>query len=159
MRILEDTVKDERGPLHRGESFEGDQERQAERFRINLAGGSYRLRKPRADVRLAPRSGGGQAVDAEPTDGRGQERPFVSNVGVVGRLPAQPSVLYGVLRVRRGAEHAVGNAQQHGAVAFECLNLHARLLCLRTHEYPRGMGHPNRSQSARTSMRSFSWGA
>ena len=63
--------------------------------------------------------GAAQAVQREARGHRDQPRLRIVERGDVLRLQAQPGVVQHVLGVGRRAEHAVGQAEQAAAVAFE----------------------------------------
>jgi hypothetical protein len=73
-----------------------------------------RLRQPFADVRFASVRRRTQPVQREPADHGCQPRPQIGDrIGSAGvPVPAQPGILYDVLRVGDGAGQPVGDSQQ-----------------------------------------------
>ena len=70
---------------------------------------------------LAARRARAQHVETDPPDDRRQPGPEVVNSARVGAAEADPRFLDGVVRIGQGAEHAVGDAAQVGAVCLEAL--------------------------------------
>jgi hypothetical protein len=68
------------------------------------------------DALLLQRS---QAVDAQASGDRDQERRYRLDAGPVGLVPAQVGILQKVLGFGARAEHAVGDPEQTGSVRFE----------------------------------------
>jgi len=61
---------------------------------------------------LARAPGQAQAIDGAAGGGGHQPGFGVLDVLLVGAMPAQPDILHHVLGLVRGAEHAVGHAEQ-----------------------------------------------
>jgi hypothetical protein len=62
-----------------------------------------------------------QHVQADPRDDRGEPRPQVLDVGVLGAAEPQPGLLHGVVGLVHRAEHPVGHSPQLGPVGLEPL--------------------------------------
>src|SRR5215472_6858556 len=70
---------------------------------------------------LAPRVARAQHVEADPRDYRGQPSAQVKDAARAGAAEVEPGLLYGILRLGKRAEHAVGHRPQVGTLGLELL--------------------------------------
>ncbi len=80
-----------------------------------------RIRDVGLQRHLAARRARAQHVKADPPDDRRQPGLEVINSARIGAAEANPRFLDGVVRIGQGAEHAVGDTTQVGAVCLEAL--------------------------------------
>ena len=80
-----------------------------------------RIRDVGLQRHFAARLARSQHVETDPPDDRRQPGPQVVNSARVGAAEADPGLLDGVVRIGQGAEHAIGDAAQVGAVCLEAL--------------------------------------
>src|SRR5579885_1204245 len=114
----EHVVQQERRALERREALEDEHERQRDVF-LDLLFVDDRIGKPGADVGLAPMARRFEMIETEPGHGAAQEGFRFANLGAIGPHPADESLLHRILGIRDRAEHAIGDAGEHGAQRIE----------------------------------------
>jgi len=136
-REVEHLMQDEHRPLQGRQRFEHREEGHGDRLRLGGALvargglGRDRLREPLAHVALAPPPRRADLVEAEPRHHRGEVRARRLNVFRVGG--AEEGILHDVLGVGGAPQHAVGDAHQPRALAFEHRRVdHARASAARS---------------------------
>src|SRR5258705_10824531 len=78
-----------------------------------------RLRKPNSNLLFPLRPRRFEMVDAETRDNRGEPRLGRLDFARLNFLPAEKRLLHHVFRIRRAAEHPVGDAKKELAVLLE----------------------------------------
>jgi hypothetical protein len=121
----EDIVQEETRPLQRGEPFQQQHECYGNVMRQIVGPPAikgfvdHRFRQPLADIELAPRSGGLNAIEAQPRHHGAEIVSRLLDDRAVGGVPAQVGILHHVLRLGARAEHAISKTRQRAPVRFE----------------------------------------
>ena len=121
-RIAEDVVEEIRRTLERAQLLEQHEERQRQAVGVLDRGDvvvDHGLGQPGAGVRLAPRPGRVDLVEAEPRHDGDQVGPHRLDRLLAASQPPDARLLHDVLRVRRAPEHAVRDAEEQRAPLLE----------------------------------------
>jgi hypothetical protein len=124
-------VQDEREPLGGRQRLQHHQQSQADRVReqrlllriVALVDADDRLGEPRADIVLTAGPPGSEHVNADAADHGREPAADVVDIVAVRAAESQPCLLHGVVGLTHGAEHAVSDRPQAGAMRLELRRL------------------------------------